>query len=482
MERVFRKLALWGSGVAVAAIGLAVCSDGAHAALNCATTATLVCYNSPLAVPSAVPVNYATQAINSGTIVTLPGASGYNLVTTPATTPGPFSATITLSLPAGVTFASTPTFSCNVAGAGNACTPPTALSGAVGSNTLSITFPYTVAAVAGYVQLDLSSFTVTGLGALSTPVLSPLVLTFSSTDTNFPTATAAFATSSSAISVTAASATGTKAAVKIDVGSTALGKQFIQASADSTQGDFGSLKFNVATTARDATGTTPFSFGSFPATVTISGNFTNIASAYIAPATAPATDSCSTTMPPGATGATVTSSSLTFPNVPLTGSALGAAQEVCITANGTGVIGQNVTGLAPVITAATVNPTTLSATAGGVIGSLAADPYNGTVVPLLYTGNITGYPMFVRVVNSGGSTASVNAVVQPETGAAGVGAVATNLAASTNILVPLSTIITNSGVTLDATGRASIFLLSSSPTVGMEQLLVNPGGTVVNLN
>jgi len=449
---------------------------------------------------TATGTQYATQAIASTTSVTFPAnpifVSNQNTTAGVALFKG--LPNITLALPSPAIYVTTPTPQCSIlfggaaGGALDTCIISSNVTG-VGTGTITVGINYnngttacTVAAPCT-VQVNFgASFSASGVGALGTPTVTALKLTAGTSDPNFPTSsaltTAGFAVSASALSAVAAVPASSIGSLKIDVGTTALGKQFIQAGADSTSGNLGTITFTV-NNGVDATGATQFSFGAFPANVTLSGNFTNIASAYIAPATTTPTTTCATTAPSGSFLGTVSGSTITFSNVTLpTSVGSGPSQAVCLIASGNGIIGQNVTGLVPTVTVATASPTTISGTSTPAIGSLNSDPYNGTLFPILYSGNFAAFPMFVRVTNTGGSALTVTAVVQPDTGVAGVGTVVTNLAAGTNTVVPVSTVITNSGVTLDSTGRVSISLLSTSTTIGMEQLLMNPGSVLVDFN
>lgn len=460
---------------------------GAAAALGMISLASGNAFAAAGLVYSAGVVPYATQAITSSTTVSLPGTTTLTSNTLASIPVGVTQIPVTLALPSGATFQQTPTLSCSDAGTGvvATCTAST-LTSPVGNNTLQISISNnvtTACTAACIVTVTIGNFTASGL-ALSTPTTSNLVLKVTGDGVTFlATQSAAFASSASALTAALATPGAPKSTLKIDVGTVSLGKQFVQTGTTSLVGDLGSITFTASATQNDATGAAIFSFSGFPASATMTGNFTNIASAYLTPATATPTTSCTSSAPSGAISGTVTGSSITFANIPLTGSGAGSAQEVCLIANGTGIIGQNV--LPPVVTvsASTPNPTSLTTAAGGgLTGALSADPYNGTLFPVLYSGNFAAFPMFIRVVNSGGTAATVTAVVQPDTGTAGVGSVVTNLAAGTNTVVPVSTVITNSGVTLDATSRASISLLSTSTTIGIEQLLVNPGSVLVDFN
>ena len=107
---------------------------------------------------------------------------------------------------------------------------------------------------------------------------------------------------------------------------------------------------------------------------------------------------------------------------------------------------------------------------------LITEIYNGVVFQVVYTGNFTVYPCFVRVVNNTAGSIEVFAVVQGDSGSTGTATVETALPANNNDIVAATTILTNAGVTLPATGRASIILLAPNGTA-FSQMMQQPGGT-----
>jgi len=429
---------------------------------------------------SGVAVNYSTQSVTGASgLVAVPTSAGFGYVTQPdtaASTAG--NITIQFNAPAGSSFTGSVTATSSDNNAGLTCASNTIV-GSVGSpaNTVSFIIPVLAGGALGkqcLVALNTFSLTATALQSpTATGAFEITAQLIAQTTTTFPvdttpTAKIDLATSQSSLGFAAA---GPASTLSIDVGTSGLGQKFNQGTGvDVTLGDLGKVQPINNKTFAATDGLTLFTFGS-GATITVSGNFTNILSAYLAP---DKTTSCATTAPSGAVNGTVTATSITFSGVTMPAGGATANQEVCVTANGTGIIGSNPQTAPPTVSIANGTASVLSAT------NLGAYAYNGGVTPILYSGNFAAFPMFVRIVNNTGASVTVAAVVQPDTGTAGTAKLAA-VPANNNVLVALPTIVTSSGVTLDATGRASITLLSI-PAVPVEQLLVNAGGVLVNLN
>lgn len=424
---------------------------------------------------------FATQAVaaNSG-VVQIPAVVNVAYTATSSVTGN---VNVTFTLPPGVTFTSTP--SATTPGVGNGFSGASFVSGGAGSNNVT----YSVTATAGTPgTLTLGNFGLQGAGSLGTPVttsasgsnngfaITAAVSSPAGSNLKGAPGSTGLANSVSALSfATAIPTTAGFTCLAIDVGPNGLAKKFIQGGAgcpltgaDTLVADLGASVLGTVPTidANDV----PFSFGGSAATLTINGNFSNIASAYLAPV---GTTTCASPPPAGVINGTVTASAITFAGVPAPGAGATNTQEVCIQANGTGVIGANPTGY------------TASATIGGTTVSLAAPTnlvpysYNGVQQPILYSGDIAGYPMFVRIVNNSGNTATVLALVQTEGGSNGVATVAT-VPNGNNLLVSASSIVSASGVVPDSSGRVSMRLLSQFG-VAFSQLLLNPTGDVVQL-
>jgi hypothetical protein len=449
-----------------------------------------------------VATEYATQAIGASTTVTVPGmtvlTSGAIAVGTASTT-----ATLTFTLPSGVSFSSPPTPAVTCAVTGGVVCSVGSVTPSGGTLTVSVTYS-NVPGPAGTAAVTIGPFNGVGFTALSSPFpavvacgpATALQITETSPDVNFNPAgvtnKTGFACSESALAfTTSAPSTATlMALLQIDVASPSLGKQFKQGGADTLQADDGGVSLGTVPGAEDQTGTTQFQFGANTATVTLSGNFSNIASAYIAPFTNPATTTCSTTAPSGAIAGTVTGSTITFTGiaVPSTTSALNPnTGELCLTATNTGVIGANPMSPPYLVKTAVVTTTQQSPTAPL---ALLTYTYNGSVQQVLYTGTFPPYAAYIRITNNTSSAATVVAAVQTELGS--TGSTTIMVPASNNVLQSASSILTMSGVTLDSTGRANILFLTPgfaclnniggvTCPVSVSQLLVNPSGDVVQL-
>jgi hypothetical protein len=441
------------------------------------------------------PVTYATQAVQStGTVLT---ASHTTVITelAPAGAIPPTSTNITLTLPAGFTFTNAPTVSCAPGSTTTTCSV-TGTGSPVGSSTFTFTVNY-IATGAGtssalFIGVPGAAFNFSNATALQAPTAA-LLLNASSTDPNWVVASGAntpFAASASALNfVTSAPATPLFGVMVIDVGTTGLGKQFIQGASsnpDTLLADIGGLTLGTSgTSPTDATGVTAFSFGGAPATITLAGVFNGIASAYLAPQnlTSPVT-TCAATAPAGSFPGTVAATTIIVPNVPIIGPGPGVVQEICLTASGTSLIGPNLL------------PPAATASVGSFADQTAPAPtlldiwnYNGSVQQILYSGSFTGYPLFERITNNTNQPVTTVVAVQPDTGAGGV-ATLTALPGNSNVLVPVTTgIIVPSGVTLDTTGRANLLFLTKGaicvnnaggPTceVSVSQFWVNPGGVI----
>jgi hypothetical protein len=362
-------------------------------------------------VVGATSVNYATQAITTGTNITVPNAISDTFSSAAAIAPTVSS--VTFTLPTGVTFAVTPTATCTFTpggGGAGSCTGASITAGGINTNsvTVSFTYAFTTAAAGNTIVVQLNSgFSLTD-AALATPTAAQNV-TVSSGDVNFQPApaTAKFASSQSALTfVTGGSGAGP---IAIDVGPSGLAKKFLQPSTsptDVTLVDIGNLQVGTNPGTFAANGTTPFAFTT-PANLVVSGNFANIAGAYLAPA---GTVTCATPAPAGAVSATLTGSSATFANI--TVPAVAAAQEVCLSANGTGVIGANPNGFGSSATVGT------SSVAVAAPGNLSTYTFNGVAQQLSFSGYLgtNAYTFSVRIVNNSATAVPVLAVVQGDNG------------------------------------------------------------------
>jgi hypothetical protein len=441
---------------------------------------------------------YATQAVTTASgAITVPvaGMVFTTPLTTAVSTAGSF--LITFTLPTGATFSITPSVTIN----GPLCTaaPNTVVTPSGGGNGAAnavFTIPIIAAAAIGSsCTVGVNAYTLAGATQLQSKTTSTSaaaggfamteqVSASTGTAPTFNQVTAlssGIASSASALTVTSANVIP----ATINVLSPSNGTKITQGAPISTTNvafaDLGSLQTTLAVAA-NATATGQFTFSGSAANVTITGNLTGANNAYIAPA---GTVTCATTFagkPGGSFTGTIAGNSITFTNAAGTGLNVAAnagilvSQEVCIYYTGTTIIGQN-PAAAPFVTSETVDTTTVGLSAAT---PLATETYNGVVFAVAYTGNFTVYPTFVRVVNGTAASIQVFAVVQGDSGSLGTTTVETGLAANNNDIVPVTTILTNSGVTLPASGRASITLLAPTGTI-FSHMMQQPGGLIDNI-
>ena len=471
-------------------------------AANTVTTANL-------GTLSSTPQTYATQAVTAASgAITL--AANVSYAVTPPIGAGNF--LIAFTLPNGVSFASTP----SAAGDGTNCATSVPLSsGGTGS---SVTFQAQVIAN-GKCTVTLNSFLVTGATALQNKTTvgatslnsagfniseqvsgasAGLVLLNEAKATPI-----ALAQSGSELAFLSAAGTQDVGPV-IDVSSPSLGTKFKVAGANTTRVDIGALTYGTNGNL-NATATGPYNFPGSSASITLTGNFTGIASAYLNPpggvacaASASAEAALSNVITGTISGSSVTFASVTgAPNPnPFTSANNNTTQtqEVCLYATGSNLIGSNPLGFG---TTATISPTSNQADSS-TPPALDAYNYNGVVQQFLYATAGTSYPGYLRIVNGSGNTIQVFASVQTDAGSLGSTTVESALAANNNDLVPVSTIASNAGVTLGAFARTTMTVFapgnpcssgvlggtSSLPglgscNVGFSLLEVNPSGDVV---
>jgi hypothetical protein len=429
---------------------------------------------------TAAEVIYASSAITSNStnvtdpqVVALSSNAGITGATT-AVLPQ-----VAISLPGAGTFVGLPTGTkCFITGGvvltvADTCSVVNTQGSGTGTVTLNLSYTTiaadcTVAAPCG-VTVSWNSFVANNLGVLSTPTAAGADLKLSTTTNVDPggiftpaAPSVAFAKSALPLALAAGPATSPLA---IDVTSPTLGKKFLQNNVDSTSGDLGTVQISTNAVV-DNGGTLQFVPPAL--TVALGGNFNNISSVFLA---ANNLNNCSTST--GNVGtATPAGATVSIASVPTSAKAGTVSYEVCLVANGTGLIGSNNT---PPTLSATASAPTISLTSNG----LSPDPYNGGVQQIQYSGIQPGYTSYLRVVNNSGATATVTAVFQSELGTITTSTVVAALAANDNTLIPVSSLITAAG--LDPTLRASLVTLAPSTSVLVSQLMVNPNGTLVNI-
>jgi hypothetical protein len=403
--------------------------------------------------------NAALVAANNG-VITVPW--GGQASATYAVTTGSLevNSRFTVTLPAGFTFASAPSLT---------TTSPTTTAltgGGIGSQTA--TFTIGTAPLTGTAALNTVS--VQGATALETVNTTGLAITAQSTnnalvtnnDTNPVPGSAPAFTSDGGFNPAATSFTGGGAL--IDLTSPSLGAKFVGGLTTATIGTFNL----VPTNSLDASGVPHSLATTDTVTLSITGFFNGITEASATGVAAPG-------VPP--VGGTIT-----LPGVSIT------SDPVVVTAGGAKLLQQNPNGSFT----ATFTP---SATSTDLLGGSFTNPTGGLVytggqvVPVsnFLTGSDAGYTSLVRVNNAGAVPVTLFAEVEPYTGGpllvgslgslgAGVGTVF--LESAVEAAVP--------GLTLANSGqRATLTIIAvgaGATNVAASDLLVNPGGVVVNVN
>jgi hypothetical protein len=448
-------------------------------ALSAALASGSALANGSLAVATA---NYNAAAVAAGGgIITVPWNAGTpSAIYTVATgTSLEVNSRFTVTLPAGFSFASQPSITVST---------PNSLAvtaGAIGSNTATFTIgnngnaPGNAAVPAG-ATLTLNTVSVQGATALETAGAS-LGITVQSTNnalvTNndvmpVPGNNPAF-TSDTGVK---AGFTGGGSPTLIDLAAPSLGTLFQPA--DTTTADIGMVTLTSSGSLNAAGVPVVFSTGD-SATLTLSGFFNGIASATAG----------------GVTG-TISGNTITFTDVPFSGTSFGA--EIHLIAGGTALLQQNPPGF-PVPVPAQGGFTASFAPGPKVtdfLGGQTTNPAdqiaytNGQVIQVtnFLTGDDAGYTSLLRVNNAGTVPAELFALVQPYTGGPQlVGNLGTTLAAGTGTVF-LETQIEAQvpGFTLTNSGqRATLTIIGAGAgvtNVAASDLLVNPGGVVVNVN
>jgi hypothetical protein len=444
-------------------------------------------------------ITFATQSVagstNGGTVTIGIAPTSFAGVPVTYTSNSYTSATsaafsITFTLPTGVTFTNNP----SATGDGTVfASTLLQVSGGVGDNFITFTGTANPEAALSFGTVSLGAFNLAGATALASTNTTTFVITASVSSTisalNDAGTKGQLATSESATQVTTTDSLGL--AQVIDVTSPSLGDQWKQYGADTLVADDGAVviaSFGGLAEASDAAEFIPASSG----TVTLTGlSWGGVSTPFLLTGAFPqpgttTTSGCPTTPPSGAVTGTVSGVVITFANVTLPPVASFDFFEVCLGVTGKALIAANLT-----TTAAMTSPAGVTTFAG--VPALPLNPYtyNGAVQQVLYSGTFPPYTAYERINNNTGTSADVITVVQPDSGTA-AGTTTTTVAANSNVLVAASTLISNSGVTLDSTGRASmLFLTPGTPCtnntagqscpVSVSQLLVNPDGDVAPL-
>ncbi len=462
------------------------------------------------------PPTYATQAVigASGAITVNAGIS-YTSPTPTATG----SYTLTFTLPTGVTLNGSASASTVV---NTDCTVSLASGGTANSNFAAFTVTQldTTACV-----VSLAQFGVAGATALenTTTINSSLNsagfnVTSQVTGSSVPgvaneaTATAIGA-AASATGLNFASVNGQQnGSPGIDLNSPSLGTHWITGGTDQAFLDIGALSYGVSSTTQNATASGAYTFPGTSATITLTGGtFVGISAVYLDGNATSGGTRCKSTASAeaavsGSIAGTISGNSVTFTGVganlgsganPFVPANVGntATEEVCLYASSQ-IISANAS---PFSSNMTIAPTTAQADSSSP-SKLEGYVYNGLIQQILYSTNYAPYPAYIRIVNNSGVTVPVLAVVQGDGGSIGSTTVEAGLAPNSNDLVPVQTIITNSGAT--ATNfRTAITLLAPSSglsscvngavsgvpggsnacAVSISELQLSPSGTLTQL-
>jgi hypothetical protein len=430
--------------------------------------------------------NAATVAAAGG-VITVPWGSSAAAVYT-VTNNGSLSTSLevnsrfTVTLPTGFSFASSPSLSTN---SGVGPTSTALISGGIGSQTAT----FVIGAAPGNSPLPaggtltLNQVSVQGATALETPTLpAGLQITVQSTNNaeitnNDATAVspsngtpAPFAfTSDSGVLATFLGGGG-----NIDLTPPSLGTLF-DIGVDTVTIDLGTVTLTPSGSL-SASGSTAVVSTADTVGLTVAGFFNGIADVFTT--STPGTCAAPTSKEVG----TVSASTLTIP------AAVGLTSDICITANGTTLLQQNVpvaggftaayapgTGVADFVGSTVTNTTDAVSYTGG----------NPISVTNFLTGSDAGYTSLVRLTNGSTATDTLFAVAEPYSGGPNlVGSLGT-IGAGNGTVFTEAQIGTATGLALANSGQRAtltIIAIPGGPNVTASGLLVNPGGVVDNVN
>jgi len=378
----------------------------------------------------------------------------------------------TVTLPSGFSFASSP--SVTVPGG----TTTSIVSGGINSQTVTFSIGTAPIGVGG--TLALAQVSVSGATALETPGAT-LQISMQSTNnaevnnndpqpvtpTNLVAASIPFAfTSDSGVSAVFVGGAGSN----IDLTPPSLGTLF-EIGGDTPTLDLGTVAL-TGSGSLAANGSTAIISTADTVTLTISGFFTGIASAFSA---VPSTN-CATEIAPGVATATAI------------GVGGGLDTDICIVASGTTLLQQNpsVTGG---FTASYAPGTGVKDFLGSTVKNTADQITYAGGVPInvtdFLTGTDAGYQSLVRFTNGSSATNTLFAVAEPYTGGLPlVGSLGT-IGAGMGTIFTEAQIGTATGLSLANSGQRATLTIIAIPggqNVTGSGFLVNPGGVVDNIN
>ena len=420
----------------------------------------------------------AASVAAAGGIITVPWggvASAVYTVTTlsnGATSSLEVNSRFTVTLPTGFIFASSPSLT-----TGGGITSTALIAGGIGSQTATfqIGAPAPGNAPLGVGgTLSLNQVSVSGATALETPGAS-LQITVQEQDNAeinnndpapvFPTAPGVTFASDSGVNATFFGGGG-----NIDLTPPSLGTLF-DIGTDTPTIDLGTLSLTPSLSLA-ANGSTAIISSTDTMTVTISGFFNGIASDFSA---VPGGD-CATSIAAGVVSAT----SITVGG-PL-------SLDVCIVANGTTLLQQNVPASGGFTATYAPGPGVTDFLGNQVPNTTDAISYAGGTpisVTNFLTGSDAGYASLVRFTNGASAPQTLFAVAEPYTGGVPLVGSLGSIGAGMGTVFTEAQIGTATGLTLANSGQRATLTIIAIPggqNVTASGLLVNPGGVVDNVN
>jgi hypothetical protein len=373
---------------------------------------------------------YASQGIaasSNGSSLVIPNGLAVTITSSAATTADEATGVLTFTLPAGVTFVTTPTatlLSTATSGSTTVATGPIKVggvsTGTLGSNGRTLSFKLTTAAqsAASSSQIQLGVFTVTGAVAMTTPGNSLAIQAITTGFTTNGTSTILLNDTAAITGTIAVAASGVNGQAQPGPGDTiaiatgSIGTGFnsydvaaatgaTTATALSQVADLGKVAV-AANTAALNPGTSAAQYSATnTGTLSVTGTFSNYTATYLSTGSV-----CTQVTPPtGAIVGTISSTALTFPNVPLSG----ALQAICLVSSGTSLLSPT-------------GPLTATFTIGGqtqVLSSLGTTGvvYSGTPFNLTYVfSRVANYQGYLRLVNTTSVSQPVFGIARNDSG------------------------------------------------------------------
>lgn len=424
-------------------------------------TTTSAASSSGVALSSATV--YASQGIlgsSGSSSLVVPAGLAFSVTSSASTTDKEATGVLTLTLPVGASFLSTPTatlLSTVTSGSTTSATGPIAVGG-VSTGTLSnngrtLTYKLTSASqpAATTSSIQLGIFTVTGAVVMTTPgnsfALQAQVTGFvtNGTSTILLNDTAPI---SGTIAVSASGVNGQAQpgpGDTIAITSTSIGSSFNSYDVAAATGagtptalaqvaDLGKVAVAANSAALNPGSSAALYTSTSTGTLGVTGTFSNYVGAYLSPGSV-----CTSTTPPAvAITGSISSTALTFQQVPLSG----ALQAICLVSGGTSLLSPT-------------GPLTASFTIGGqtqVLSTLGSTGvvYAGTPFNLTYVfSRVANYQGFLRLVNTTAVSQPIFGIARNDSGQVSAGLIAT--------LAPQSAQLISHDAAFAALGATSIF-------------------------